>query len=175
MVENDNSDYKKVITANQKLHTVLASAYNETEPHFKPENIAHVDRQLRKVFGATNARRLLDLGCGTGFIINIAKKYVKEIDGVDVTEAMLTRVDRSGDVVIRLHIADSGSFSVTEGSYDVVTAYSFLHHLYDIEPTLEMPQRHCVPVVNFTRTLNQIFTFGGRSVISTPTANMILL
>ena len=55
MVENDNSDYKKVITANQKLHTVLASAYNETEPHFKPENIAHVDRQLRKVFGATNS------------------------------------------------------------------------------------------------------------------------
>ncbi len=136
MVDNEDSDYKKVITANRKLHTILASSYNETEPHFKPENIAHVDRQLRKVFAVTNARRLLDLGCGTGFIINIAKKYVKEIDGVDVTEAMLARVDRSGDAAIRLHVADSGSFSVAEGSYDVVTAYSFLHHLYDIEPTL---------------------------------------
>jgi len=159
MVENDNSDYKKVITANQKLHTVLASAYNETEPHFKPENIAHVDRQLRKVFGATKARRLLDLGCGTGFIINIAKKYVKEIDGVDVTEAMLTRVDRSGDVVLRLHIADSGSFSVTEGSYDVVTAYSFLHHLYDIEPTLRNAAKALRPGGKFYADLEPNFYF----------------
>jgi ubiquinone/menaquinone biosynthesis C-methylase UbiE len=159
MVDNDNSDYKKVITANQKLHTVLASAYNETEPHFKPENIAHVDLQLRKVFGATNARRLLDLGCGTGFIINIAKKYVKEIDGVDVTEAMLTRVDRSGDVVIRLHLADSGSLSVTEGSYDVVTAYSFLHHLYDIEPTLRNAAKALRPGGKFYVDLEPNFYF----------------
>ena len=101
MLENDDSHYKKVISANQTLHTVLASSYNETEPHFRPENVAHVDRQLKKIANATNARRLLDLGCGTGFIINIAKKYVKEIDGVDVTEAMLQRVDRSGDAVIR--------------------------------------------------------------------------
>jgi ubiquinone/menaquinone biosynthesis C-methylase UbiE len=131
-----SDDYQRVIRANQKLHTVLASSYNETEPHFRAENSAHVDEQLRKIFSATNGRRLLDLGCGTGFIINIAKKYAKEVDGVDVTEAMLQRVDRSGDAVIRLHVADTGSFSVQEGSYDVVTAYSFLHHLYDIEPTL---------------------------------------
>jgi len=136
MVENDDSHYKKVISANQKLHTVLASSYNETEPHFRSENVVHVERKLSTIANATNARRLLDLGCGTGFIINIAKKYVKEIDGVDVTEAMLKRVDRSGNAIIRLHLADSGSFSVTEGSYDVVTAYSFLHHLYDIGPTL---------------------------------------
>jgi ubiquinone/menaquinone biosynthesis C-methylase UbiE len=134
MVENDG--YNRVIYANQKLHTVLASSYNETEPHFRPENVAHVDRQLSKIFRTTNGRRLLDLGCGTGFIINIAKKYATEIDGVDVTEAMLKQVDRSGDAIIRLHLADTGSFSVEEGSYDVVTAYSFLHHLYDIGPTL---------------------------------------
>jgi predicted TPR repeat methyltransferase len=118
-----------------------------------------VDRQLRKVFGATNARRLLDLGCGTGFIINIAKKYVKAIDGVDVTEAMLTRVDRSGDAVIRLHIADSGSFSVTEGSYDVVTAYSFLHHLYDIEPTLRNAAKALRPGGKFYADLEPNFYF----------------
>jgi ubiquinone/menaquinone biosynthesis C-methylase UbiE len=159
MIENDDSDYKKVIGANQKLHTVLASSYNETEPHFRPENVAHVDRKLSAIANATNARRLLDLGCGTGFIINIVKKYVKEIDGVDVTEAMLTRVDRTGDAVIRLHIADSGSFSVTEGSYDVVTAYSFLHHLYDIEPTLRNAAKALRPGGKFYADLEPNFYF----------------
>jgi ubiquinone/menaquinone biosynthesis C-methylase UbiE len=136
MVEPDNSHYQKVVNANEKLHTVLASSYNETEPHFRAENIAHVDKRLSEICSRTAARRLLDLGCGTGFIINIAKKYVQEIDGVDITEAMLRRVDRSGDAIVRLHLADTGSCFVKEGSYDVVTAYSFLHHLYDIEPTL---------------------------------------
>jgi ubiquinone/menaquinone biosynthesis C-methylase UbiE len=137
--------YREVIEANQKVHTALAGVYNTSEPHFRPENIAHVESTLQGIFARTSARRLLDLGCGTGFIINIAKKYVTEIDGLDVTEAMLQQVDRSGDATIRLHLADTGSFPVDPGSYDVVTAYSFLHHLYNIRPTLETAARGLRP------------------------------
>jgi len=137
MMERDYaSQYEDVIAANRKVHSVLAEFYNDTEPHFRPENVSYVDKKLRGIFAETNAKRLLDLGCGTGFIINIAKKYVQEIDGVDVTEAMLRRVDRTGNASIRVHQTDTGSFKVEEGSYDVATAYSFLHHLYDIAPTL---------------------------------------
>jgi len=155
----DDSNYVKVINANQKLHDVLASSYNETEPHFRSENVAHVEDKLSSIVNILNAGRLLDLGCGTGFIINIAKKYVREIDGVDVTEAMLKRVDRSGDATINLHLADSGSFSVTEGSYDIVTAYSFLHHLYDIEPTLRNAAKALRPGGKFYADLEPNFYF----------------
>src|SRR5688572_26285366 len=139
------SQYEGVISANQKLHSVLAEYYNDTEPHFRPENINYVDKKLRGLFADTNARRLLDLGCGTGFIINIAKKYVEEIDGVDVTEAMLRRVDTTGKARIRVHQSDTGSFNVEAGSYDVVTAYSFLHHLYDIAPTVRTAAKALKP------------------------------
>ena len=125
-----------MIRANQELHSVLAGSYDASEPHFRPENVAHVEGRLKELFAATSARRMLDLGCGTGFLINIAKKYLAEIDGVDVTEAMLSRVDRSGACKIRLHLADTGSVPLEQGAFDVVTAYSFLHHLYDIGPTL---------------------------------------
>ena len=131
-----NSDYQSVIRANQELHTVLAGSYDSSEPHFRPENVAHVEGRLKELFAATSAKRMVDLGCGTGFVINIAKKYVAEIDGVDVTEAMISRVDRSGDCKIRLHLADTGSVPLEQGAFDVATAYSFLHHLYDIGPTL---------------------------------------
>ena len=139
------SDYQAVIDANQELHTVLAASYDETEPQFRPENVARVERRLLEIFGATSAKRMLDLGCGTGFLINIAKQYVARIDGVDVTQAMISRVDRSGPCAIQLHLADTGAFQPEEGAFDVVTAYSFLHHLFDIEPTFATAARALRP------------------------------
>jgi ubiquinone/menaquinone biosynthesis C-methylase UbiE len=154
-----NSDYQSVIRANQELHTVLAGSYDANEPHFRPENIAHVEGRLRELFAATSARRMVDLGCGTGFLINIAKKYVAEIDGVDVTEAMISRVDRSGECNIRLHLADTGSVPLEEEAFDVATAYSFLHHLYDIRPTLRTAARALRPGGKFYADLEPNYYF----------------
>jgi ubiquinone/menaquinone biosynthesis C-methylase UbiE len=139
------SHYQEVIDANQKVLTAMAAVYNSSEPHYRPENIAQVTARLQGIFTETRARRLLDLGCGTGFIIDIAKHYVAEIDGVDVTEAMIRQVDCSGNARIRLHVGDAGAFPVEPGSYDVVTGYSFLHHLYDIGPALATAARALRP------------------------------
>lgn len=154
-----NSSYEAVVVANQQLHSALAHAYNVSEPHFRSENVAYVEDQLRTIFSATQAKRMLDLGCGTGFLIDIAKKYVPEIDGVDVTEAMIKRVDCTGPAKIRLHLADTGRFPVEEGAYDVVTAYSFLHHLYDIVPTLSTAARALRPGGKFYADLEPNYYF----------------
>jgi len=128
--------YKEVIEANIALHSTMAADYNTCEPHFRPENMDKVKAKVAHVVEATGAKRMLDLGCGTGFMIQIAKPMLQEIDGVDVTQAMMDRVDKSGDCKITLHNHDTGSFAAEEGAYDMVTAYSFLHHLYDVRPTL---------------------------------------
>jgi ubiquinone/menaquinone biosynthesis C-methylase UbiE len=133
--------YEEVIKANIAVHSKLASFYEKTEPHFRAENVAIVDARVRAVVEQTRGTNLLDLGCGTGFMINIAKHHVKRVVGVDVTRAMLDRVDTSGPAKIELHEHDTGSFPAEEGGFDVVTAYSFLHHLYDIEPTLRTASR----------------------------------
>jgi len=154
-----NSTYEAVVRANQQLHSALASAYNSSEPHFRPENVAHVEKRLQAVFAATNAERMLDLGCGTGFLINIAKNYVKAIDGVDVTKAMTDQVDRSGPAEIRVLLGDTGSFPAEQSAYDVVTAYSFLHHLYDIGPTLRTAARALRPGGKFYADLDPNYYF----------------
>lgn len=128
--------YEEVIKANIELHSKLSSHYNTCEPHFRKENVEYVEKKLKLILDRVTASRLLDLGCGTGFVINIAKKYVKEIVGVDVTQAMMDKVDKSGDCKISLVNHDTGSY-VPQGVFDVVTGYSFLHHLYDIKPTLK--------------------------------------
>jgi SAM-dependent methyltransferase len=127
--------YNEVIKANIAVHSKLASLYAKTEPHFRPENLAVVDAALKSLVAETGAKRLLDLGCGTGFMINLAKHHVGRVVGVDVTRAMLDQVDTTGPATIELHEHDTGSFPVEPGSFDLVTAYSFLHHLYDIAPT----------------------------------------
>jgi SAM-dependent methyltransferase len=76
------------------------------------------------------------LGCGTGFMIDIAKRHVRHIVGVDVTPAMLDRVDRSGPATIEVVNHDTGTYSPDPGSFELVTAYSFLHHLAELGPTL---------------------------------------
>jgi SAM-dependent methyltransferase len=129
--------YNDVIKANIAVHSQLASLYAKTEPHFRPENLAIVDAKLKRLVAETSATSLLDLGCGTGFMINLAKHHVKRIVGVDVTRAMLDQVDKSGPATIELHEHDTGSFPAPPGSFDLVTAYSFLHHLYDIGPTVK--------------------------------------
>ncbi len=125
-----------VIEANQAVHSRLAAQYESNEPHFRPENIAKVEERLSRLVRETHAERLLDLGCGTGFMINIAKRYVRNITGVDVTREMMDRVDRSGPATIELINQDTGTYSPVQGAFQLVTAYSFLHHLAELDPTL---------------------------------------
>jgi len=128
---------EKVIQANIDVHTRLATEYNKSEPHFRQENIAKITDRFARIAEQTKATRQLDLGCGTGFMINIGKKFVKDIVGVDVTQAMMDQVDHSGDAKIKLIRGDTGTFVDENGTFDIVTAYSFLHHLFDIRPTLK--------------------------------------
>jgi SAM-dependent methyltransferase len=136
---------RDVLAANVALHSRLADDYQRCEPHFRPENTRKVEGRLRGLFERTAARRVLDLGCGTGFIIDLAKRHVPVVHGVDATPAMLERVDRSGDASIDLFLHDTGTFEPEPGSYDVVTAYSFLHHLYDVAATLRTAHRALRP------------------------------
>jgi ubiquinone/menaquinone biosynthesis C-methylase UbiE len=132
---------EKVIQANIAVHSKLAAHYQSCEPHFRPENVAKVEQRLAGLALETRAERLLDLGCGTGFMINIAKKYVRCITGVDVTQPMLDRVDRSGSAQIELVNDDTGAYPVAVGAFQLVTAYSFLHHLAELGPTFATASR----------------------------------
>src|SRR5215472_1362916 len=89
--------------ANILVHSRMAAGYNEREPHFRPENRESV-------------RRVLDL--------------FDEIRGVDITPAMLARVPAAANV--RVQEADASELPFPAERFDVVTAYSFFHHLQNM-------------------------------------------
>jgi ubiquinone/menaquinone biosynthesis C-methylase UbiE len=129
-----------IIAANILVHTRMAADYERAEPHFRPENQARVRQVLEELRQRCGGGRMLDLGCGTGFLIRLALDLFDEIHGVDVTPAMLQRVDTSSGKVV-LHQAAAENVPLPDASFDLVTSYSFLHHLEDHRRVLHEAQR----------------------------------
>jgi hypothetical protein len=69
-----------VIRANVEVHSRMVEVYQK-EPHFRPENQARVRNILSALRRRATGGRLLDLGCGTGFIIDLARDLFDEIQG----------------------------------------------------------------------------------------------
>jgi ubiquinone/menaquinone biosynthesis C-methylase UbiE len=126
-----------VIRANIDIHTAYAAVYNN-QPHFRPENqkkVREIMRDLRSRIPQPRAS-FLDMACGTGFLLHLASDIFDELHGVDVTKAMTDQVDLTrGNITVHNCTVESTPFG---GEYfDVVAAYSFMDHLYDLKPFLQ--------------------------------------
>jgi len=120
----------ETMKANIAVHSALADRYNELEPQFRPENQEKVSARLARLRAAAPGGKLLDIGCGTGFIIHLAVDHFAEIHGLDITPAMLARIRRDrGNIT--LHTAPAEALPFPDASFDAVTAYSFMDHLDD--------------------------------------------
>jgi SAM-dependent methyltransferase len=94
--------------------------------------------------GVTDGVRLLDVGCGTGFAMKLARERGAVVSGFDASEAMLrvarTRVPeadlRQGDLVALPHDGDS---------FDVVTAFNSIQYADDPIQGLREIKRVAVP------------------------------
>jgi len=126
-----------VLQANIELHSQLADVYKESEPHYRPENRARVEKIIQSICPGPDAN-LLDVGCGMGFIIDIARNFFGTIRGVDITKAMLDKVDCNSDTCnIQVQIAEVENMPFEARSFDVVTAYAVMHHLHSLKPAFE--------------------------------------
>ena len=106
----------------------MADSYDRDEPHFRPENQEKVKSRLRGVRQRVNGGKLLDIGCGTGFIIHNAVGIFDEIHGVDITPAMMAKVRREmGNIT--LHLSGAEELPFEAASFDAASAYSFIDHV----------------------------------------------
>ena len=125
---------QEIKRANIVYHTRMADSYNKDQPYFSPENVKRVEAIIKNLAKTCGSSSLLDIGCGTGFIIDIAKRYFKRVAGVDITRAMIDKVDLSAGN-INLIVADISAMPFEDESFDVCTAYGVLHHLPELGST----------------------------------------
>ena len=110
-----------------------------------PLRLNHVER----LAGGLAGKRVLDVGCGGGILAEAMAKRGAQVTGIDLGEkpikvAALHAIESGAQVDYRLQSAESLA-EERPGSYDVVTSYSFLHHLYDCGPTLQTAARALKP------------------------------
>ena len=76
---------EEAIKANIYVHAFLANAgeYNKS-PHFRPENQEKVRNILLRLTAACREKnKVIDFGCGTGFMIHLMHDLFKEVHGAD--------------------------------------------------------------------------------------------
>lgn len=139
-----------VLKANIQLHTQLADVYKKSEPHYLPENKARVENIIQGFSSGNRDGTMLDVGCGMGFTIDIAKNYFSKIVGIDITEAMLEKVNTNSDRCdIKVMVAEIEKMPFDDNSYDAVTAYAVIHHLHELKPAFEEIYRVLKPGGSF--------------------------
>ncbi|MBA3045809.1 MAG: class I SAM-dependent methyltransferase [Euryarchaeota archaeon] len=135
--------------ANIRYHTALANTYDQTQPNFKEENVAQVRERLKRLAEETGGKRLLDIGCGTGFMLTLAAPYFDEVYGIDITPAMLDlakiKMNEDGLKNVKFVLAPSEKLPFEDAYFDVVTAYGVLHHLPNLARTFKEARRVMKP------------------------------
>ena len=130
----------EVVKANLKFFKAKAVDYNKEEPSYRPENIQRVKKILKNIIKNKTNSNILDIGCGTGFIIDLVKKMNSNVYGIDISPEMLQMVNHQNHK-IGLVIGDTAKIPIQKNFFDLCTAYGFLHHLYDITPTIKEAYR----------------------------------
>jgi ubiquinone/menaquinone biosynthesis C-methylase UbiE len=101
-------------------------------------------------------KRVLDIACGTGYGLGFLRSQAKHVTGVDVSleAASQARLECSENAAVLL--GDGTCLPFKDSSFDVVTSFETIEHLY---------QRS-----QFLKELNRVLNPGGRLILSTPNA-----
>jgi ubiquinone/menaquinone biosynthesis C-methylase UbiE len=126
--------------ANRRIHAALADVYDTSEPHFRPENQRKVKSRLVEIRRSSPGGRLLDIGCGTGFLLRLAADVFDDMVGLDITPEMLARAAAAAPSA-ELVLGSAEEIPFPDASFDAVSAYSFLDHLADVPAVFRQMRR----------------------------------
>ena len=99
-----------------------------TRPLFQRVH-ARAVRQFLRATGAGPSHRVLSLGCGDGSIERLLAPHVGSVLAVDISPVAIAQARAKSTAWANLSFKTGEAWS--DGPYDVVAAFAFLHHLDD--------------------------------------------
>ncbi|MFC0283953.1 ArsR/SmtB family transcription factor [Camelimonas abortus] len=111
----------------------LAPEWDRLRSLHAPE--ALVEDAILALLGPAPVRALLDLGAGTGRMLQLLAPQAQRLVGVDASPAMLqvarANLERAGITRAELRQGDINALDVERGAFDLVTMHQVLHFLDD--------------------------------------------
>ena len=146
----------------QTFQSKLRRAFSHAAVNYDSLTSLHkaIGRELvRKVIMKDDCVRILDAGCGTGYISRKMKFYFPDADviGLDLAEGMLAQV-RKDEEVIHVIQADSACLPFQDATFDIIISNLSYHWVEDL--------MHAFKDVNRTLKDDGIFAatlFGSRT------------
>lgn len=135
MKKKSTTSQDPVLEANIRFHTALAKKYESSQPYFDPANLERVTGTLTKIAESAGSNSLIDIGCGTGFLCEIAKPIFDKVVGLDATPAMLSLANSSQN--IHLVLGDARQIPYPDESFNACCAYGVLHHIKDLPSVIK--------------------------------------
>lgn len=116
------------------------------------------NQRLRRVLQYQRPGRSLDIGCGTGILVEEADKLGYESHGIDVSaHGLSSRLTKLGD---RFQQGTLEEVHYPDNHFDLVTLCDVIEHIYD-------PRA-------FARSLHRILAPGGIVALATPNYDAVL-
>ncbi len=148
------------------LYDVIGEAYLAHDD--SPQKRYALSPGILELVGDLKGRRVLDLGCGSGYSSRLFARAGGIVTGIDISEQQIAKArrrERTAPLGIKYRVADMQRFGQELGEFDVVTAYLSLHYARNSEE-LEQIVRNVAAVLRpgglFAAIINNpLRPFGG--------------
>ncbi len=143
-VAKDNDLREKILAENRRVHALESSLYLQRHPEqtnfFQTEILRKSLDKLCAELGNPESR-ILDLGCGTGYLYLQLLARGHRMTGVDLSnkmlEALKQKIPPTANSRSTLTVMGVEDFVETDNEfYDAIVLSALLHHLYDYESTV---------------------------------------
>jgi len=131
-------DEQSVKNANRRLYDAVAEQYEEIDGRRSPALRAWLRTTLRGLREQTGGERLLDVGAGSGLVTRCAEGIFPVRVGLDLSPRIMALHGEAFDLGIA---GDVDRLPFADGSFDVVTCFAVLHHLYRFDGLVEETAR----------------------------------
>lgn len=112
--------------------------YNEFSTGYENERAKRYHRfldesELRIARPYVQGKRVLEVGCGTGLVLEPLSKIASSAVGIDLSEGMLQKARERG---LTVHQASATALPFSDGSFDTVVSFKVLAHIEEIRQAL---------------------------------------
>lgn len=108
--------------------------FEDAVPYYLKHRVRYADRLIRRIVkegSLTSSSRVMDLGCGPGFIANSLSPFVGEVIGIDPNERMLEAAREEAKAAgidnVTYRLGSSFDLSIVDGPFQLITMGRSFH------------------------------------------------